>query len=183
MRTVALAVLVTLSACQKQASDPPGDCAAVAETLASIELGNYADPAVRGPVVAKKQADCTAAHITVTEAECLAKATSKYSAAACVPRMFPDVKIGGTADCANIASRVKDLLVKEMGQAGSQALGMIDKMMPALQQSCIEDAWPAEVKKCFLDGKDAAAIQACTDAMPKEMQQRTTERMEKAARF
>ncbi|HSD90206.1 MAG TPA: hypothetical protein VLB44_21895, partial [Kofleriaceae bacterium] len=63
MRRVALAVLLTVSACQTQGTGPPGDCAAVAETLASIELGNYADPAVRTPVVAKKRELCTSAHV------------------------------------------------------------------------------------------------------------------------
>jgi hypothetical protein len=183
MRTVALAALLsTLSACQRQGSGPPGDCAAVAETLASIELGNYADPAVRAPVVAKKRELCTSAHVTGDEAACLAKATNKFAAATCVPRMFPDVKVSGSADCAEVTAHMREMLVQQMGQAGSQALGMVDKMMPALQQSCVEDQWPTEVKRCFINGQDPTSMQACSDQMPKDLQKKAADRMAAAAR-
>ena len=182
MRRFALAVLLTLGACQGRGSGPPGDCAAVAESLASLELGNYADPAVRAPVVAKKRELCTSAHVTTDEAACLAKATNRYAAATCVPRMFPDVKVSGSADCADVAARMRETLYQQMGQAGSQALGMVDKMMPALQQSCAEDGWPAEVKRCFIEATDQAAMQACSDQMPKDIQKKATDRMTKAAR-
>src|ERR1043165_8492451 len=54
---------------------PPADCKAVGETLASMELGNYAEPETRAPVVAKYQAACDKAFVTKEQGECIDKAT------------------------------------------------------------------------------------------------------------
>jgi hypothetical protein len=66
---------------------PPADCDAVAEQLASIDLGNYAEPEDRAPVVARYAAACAAALITRREAHCIDLARDRSSAALCVPRM------------------------------------------------------------------------------------------------
>ena len=91
MRWIALvAIVVALGACHRTSAlaGPPGDCAPVAEALASIELGNYAEPDDRAPVVGKHREACEAAHVTKAEGTCLAAATDKWTAARCSPRMF-----------------------------------------------------------------------------------------------
>src|SRR5258706_3622174 len=60
---------------------PAADCAEVAEALTTGELGNYAEPEDRAPVVAKKRAECEAAHVTKDEAACLDKAKDKWEQA------------------------------------------------------------------------------------------------------
>src|SRR5437660_1521683 len=81
----------------------------VADGLASLELGNYAEPEERAPVVAQKRAACEAAHVTKDEATCLDAARDTYSAARCVPRMFPALATGGGGDCGAITAKVRAL--------------------------------------------------------------------------
>lgn len=71
----------------------PANCDAVAEQLASYELGNYAEPEDRAPVVDKDRAACRRESVSQDEAACLDKARSKLAAARCVPRLFPDVEV------------------------------------------------------------------------------------------
>src|SRR5207244_1676379 len=92
---------------------PPGDCAQVADGLASLELGNYAEPEERAPVVAQKRAACEAAHVTKDEATCLDAARDTYSAARCVPRMFPALATGGGGDCGAITAKVRALIAPQ----------------------------------------------------------------------
>ena len=44
------------------------------EQLASLDLGNYAEPTARAPAVATYRAACESARVTVDEAACLARA-------------------------------------------------------------------------------------------------------------
>jgi len=73
---------------------PPGDCQAVAEQLASIDLGNYAEPETRAPVVARYTAACEAALVSRDEARCVDQARDKVEADHCVPRMFSPHEVG-----------------------------------------------------------------------------------------
>src|SRR5437660_356176 len=43
---------------------PAADCQLVAEELASLDLGNYAEPEDRAPVVAKHKARCETEHVS-----------------------------------------------------------------------------------------------------------------------
>ena len=61
---------------------PPASCQAVGEQLASIELGNYAEPEARAPVVARYRAACETAMVSREEGQCLDSARDRWSAAA-----------------------------------------------------------------------------------------------------
>jgi hypothetical protein len=74
----------------------PANCDDIAEQLASYELGNYAEPEDRAPVVDRHRAVCKREGVNRDESACLEKAKSKLAAARCVPRLFPDVEM---ADC------------------------------------------------------------------------------------
>ena len=65
----------------------PAPCGEVAELLASFELGNYAEPEDRAPVVARFRAACAQARVTVREESCLQEARTVAAAARCVPRV------------------------------------------------------------------------------------------------
>jgi hypothetical protein len=163
---------------------PAADCKGVAESLASAELGNYAPVEERAPLVANKRAACEAAHVSKDEAACLDKAHDKWSQAACVPRMFPEVERGSSGECTAIALKVRVLIAPQIAQAGSDAQRMIEKMLPVLQHSCEHDGWPADIKQCILGttAGDLAGMQRCANLMPKSLQDRLQQQMTEAAR-
>jgi hypothetical protein len=86
--TVAAFILIRVFA-----NGPTGDCDAVAEDMASYELGNYAEPDQRAPAVEKYRAMCRDVKVTKEQSACLAKATNKLAAARCAPAMFPDIDV------------------------------------------------------------------------------------------
>ena len=74
----------------------PADCTPIAEQMTSWELGNYAEPEERAPVVERFKNQCSEASIGVDEAACIDKAKTKYAAAKCAPRLFPEIEV---SDC------------------------------------------------------------------------------------
>src|SRR4051812_2182289 len=50
---------------------PAADCQVVADELASIDLGNYAEPEDRAPVVAKYKSQCETLYVSKEEGVCL----------------------------------------------------------------------------------------------------------------
>src|SRR5687767_15742223 len=88
---------------------PPADCTNVADTLASIDLGNYAEPEERQPVVAKYKAACDKAYVSKEQGECIDKVKDKWSAAQCAPNMFPEIT-ASKGDCEKVASKVEAVM-------------------------------------------------------------------------
>ncbi len=176
-------LLVALIACQRTDGDPPkgplASCDKVAELLASIELGNYASPEQRAPAVAHHKQACTTAKVTEEEAACLARARDTWSAVSCVPRMFPKPAPGG--DCKEVATRVRQSI--QQTSIGSDAQKLIDKMMPAMEASCIADSWPKPLVACIVAAKpgDLGALEKCNELMPKALQDKLQQRMMQAA--
>lgn len=170
-------------ACQRKDSAQqaaPANCAAVAELLASFELGNAAAPDQRAPAVAKHRAACESANVTGEEAACLRAAKDTWAARACLPRMFPPAaQTGATAGCAVVVTRMREAVMAEVGSAGSAAADAVAKMMPVIQESCEKDQWPAAILDCINRSKpgDMAAFQACSNQLPKDMQDKLTQRL------
>lgn len=176
-------LLVALIACQRTETDAPrgplASCDGVAETLASIEVGNYATPEQRAPAIAHHKQACVAAKVTEQEAACLAQAHDTWAAATCVPRMFP--KPAENPDCKEVATRVRQAI--QVSAVGSDARMMIDKMMPAMEASCLADSWPPQLVQCIVAAKpgDLAALEKCNAMMPKALQDQLQKRMMAAA--
>jgi hypothetical protein len=82
-----LVVIVVVFGITRLVGRLPADCDEVAEQLASYELGNYAEPEDRAPVVDRYRAACKREGVTRSESTCLDKAKSKLDAARCVPRL------------------------------------------------------------------------------------------------
>ena len=152
---------------------PPADCNDVAQTLTSLELGNYAPPEERAPVVARYKAKCEAAMVSKEEGACLVKARDLPTGTACVPSMFAAGAGSGSADCADVVRRVREAVAADA--VGSDAQRLIDQM----QASCTEDAWPEPLKRCIVAAKprDRAALDKCNELMPKELQDKIQQRM------
>lgn len=184
LHVVSVAGLVpALVACQgseKTASSPSADCTRIAETLATFELGTSAAADARAPAVAKHRAACESTKVTADEARCLAGAKDTWAARACLPRMFPaPTQTGATVGCSIVATRMREAVRIEVGSAGSSAMAAVEKMLPVIQRSCEEDGWPAPVLDCIGRGKpgDIAAFQACSNQLPKEMQEKAAQRL------
>lgn len=165
---------------------PPADCTDVAEGLASLDLGNYAEPEERSPVVAKYKAACEKAYVSKEEGECLDKARDKWSAGQCAPRMFPEMASTASGDCKQVAARVESLMKQQVqGVNDPQMQSWFATTVRVMQQSCEEDHWPDAVKKCILAAPDASGadpMQACNQQFPPALQTKLQERLASAMR-
>ena len=157
---------------------PPADCTVVAETFASFELGNYADPDERAPLVTKFKAECEKAYVTKEEGKCLEEARDKWTASQCVPRMFPELtQKPTTGDCAQVAASFRTSISQQMPQADARTKAMVDAMIGAIHASCDEDQWPGAVVQCYLAGGSMDAIQKCDSATPPALKQKIQNRV------
>jgi hypothetical protein len=180
--------LVTAAACQRTDPAPagtPADCSRVADTLASFEMGNYATPEQRAPVVAKHKAACESAKVTSDEATCLGKARDTWAAKACLPRMFPAKPVpteGGPTGCSVVVGRMRTAVLAEIGSNGSAAETQLAKLLPVIQASCEQDNWPKNVVQCVVDANtgDTNAFQACMNQLPKDLQDKLSQRLQAA---
>lgn len=163
---------------------PPADCKIVAETLASMDLGNYAEPEQRAPVVAKYEAACTKAYVSKEEGECLDKAKDKWSAGQCAPRMFPEMASTNAGDCKQVVAKVESVMKSSMeGQDNPQTQQWFGTTLRVMQQSCEQDAWPDSLKKCILmaqSGPGQDAMQGCNQQFPPPLQTKLQERLQTA---
>jgi hypothetical protein len=188
VRVVLALALVAVAACQRTDQAPagtPADCTRVADTLTSFEIGNYAAPEQRAPVVAKHKAACEATKVTSDEATCLGKARDTWAAKACLPRMFPAKPVpteGGPTGCSVVVGRMRAAVMAEVGSNGSAAEAQLAKLLPVIQASCEQDNWPKNVVQCVVDGKpgDTNAFQACMNQLPKDLQDKLTQRLQAA---
>jgi hypothetical protein len=161
---------------------PHADCSAVADQLASIELGNYAEPEARAPIVAKYKAACDTALVSQDEAQCLDKARDRWGAGQCVPRMFPELASSSSGDCAAIIAKTKAMMAKQATYLSDPSMKKwFDLSMQIMQQSCEQDHWPDALKACVM-GSDGTptAMQACNQQMPPALQQALQQRLTKA---
>lgn len=90
---VCVVVIVAVFVVTRLVGRLPANCDEVAEQLASYELGNYAEPEDRAPVVDRHRAVCKREAVRQDEAACLDNARSKLAAAICVPQLFPDFQL------------------------------------------------------------------------------------------
>ena len=161
---------------------PPGaDCQAVGAHAASIELGNYAPVEARAPTLAKYVALCEQVHVTKEQGACLTETRDAWSAAQCVPAMYPEVKASG-GDCAAIAGKIRSAIAAQMGASPDpQVRQMLDQVARALEPSCAQDGWPEPLKACLMasDGS-MASFDACDHLVPPALKARMAERMQQA---
>jgi hypothetical protein len=165
---------------------PPGaDCAMVGETLASLDLGNYAELEERAPVVAKYKAACDKARVTKEEGDCLDAARDKWTASQCAPRMFPELA-ANKGNCNAVVTRLENALRTQLqAQDNPQIQQFIGTTLSVLRQSCEEDAWPDALKQCILTAQAAPgvdALQTCNQQMPPALQTKLQERLQTAMR-
>ena len=159
---------------------PPADCKAVAELLASFQLGNYAEPEERAPIVARHADACRATYLTKEEGACIENSHDAWTARTCAPRMFPAAP--GAAACTKAVARARAVVMQQSPQlADPSSRKWFDRSMQVMEQSCVEDGWPAELVQCMSDAAATPeAMTACESKMPPALQQSLQQRMAKA---
>jgi hypothetical protein len=163
---------------------PAAACKDVAEGLASLDLGNYAEAEERAPVVAKYQTACEKARVSKEEGECLDKATDKWTAGQCVPRMFPEMASSNNGDCKKVVARIESALKGQVqGLENPQMKQWYETTLKVMEQSCVEDSWPDGLKKCILTTEAAPGqdtMQQCNQQMPPALQTKFQQRLTSA---
>lgn len=72
--------------------------------------------------------------------------------------------------CASIADKLRSA-------KPAAAQPMVDKILPAIQRSCVEDTWPPEVMDCFAKAAPTTAdLGVCDRLLPKAIQDAITAR-------
>lgn len=177
-----LVFAVALAACKQSTPPPspgaPADCAKVAEIVATYEVGSTAAAEARSAAVTRHRDACKAANVTVTEANCIAKATGTWDLMACAPKMFP--QRATSDDCKTVATKMRASIIADMPkEVGSAGVAMVDKMMAVIEASCAEDNWPTAFRTCILDAKPEELVgsKKCEGLLPQELQFKMGERL------
>jgi hypothetical protein len=126
---------------------PSADCQLVGDELASFDLGNYAEPEEREPVVAKYKAQCEKLYVSKDEGACLEKTHDRWAAAQCASRLFPEL---ANNDCLQVGEKTRASVARQYRNAGDAYKIYIDSMAKAAEQICVEEKWSADLTKCVL---------------------------------
>jgi len=81
------------------------------------------------------------------------------------------------AVCAQIADKIRASKLP----AEPATIAIIDKLIPAIKASCVDDGWPDDAKACFVAAKpDAASLMTCDRMLPRAVQDKLAHRQRPA---
>ncbi len=151
---------------------PPADCDKVGAKLASYRLGNYAPREQRDQVVAELAGVCRAAQLSVEEGACILDARSRVDVARC-PRPLLDELAADQSGCRAAAQSLAGVLVAELipdAAARQRSQGLIDELIDATQQTCVDDAWSVEAMRCIGAAQRTQDLKPCEKTLSKAQQ-------------
>jgi hypothetical protein len=161
--------LVFLVACQATTPSathtPAHDCGSIAETLASVEIGNYAPRDKRDRAVARLRTACDAAALTDADASCLAGATDRAAAERCTPKLALDL------DCTDVIAKVRASARKA---ADPELDRQLDRNYAVMERACDEDGWPLDLKTCVIA---SGRLEGCASKLTKDLRDRLAKRI------
>lgn len=166
------------------AKTPPPEptCALVAESLASIELGNYADPDERAPKVAAEERRCTAMRLSRDDRQCVIDSYDRTSVAYCVPALFPkepQPEPLTVAQCDVVAKQMMTQLEQHLRSQPIADQRVWERQLLVAIDACRTDRWNAAMGQCA-----AYSIpmypQNCAYVQPTGMVKRLEARLAKA---
>lgn len=77
--------------------------------------------------------------------------------------------------CGEIAAKIRASKLP----APPATVAIIDRLIPAITASCVEDGWPDAARACFVAATpDAPALAACDRMLPKSVQEKIAHRQE-----
>jgi hypothetical protein len=127
---------------------PAADCAAVADHLGGILLGNYAPKEERAVFVRDTAADCASAKLTKEAGDCLLRAESRQAIGQCEQPL-------GVGDCKLIVAKLQSLLPKSgpdpwLVTAADRLISRCKNEVPSRRlQACVLSATAIDqVEKC-----------------------------------
>ncbi len=161
------------------------DCATVGEVVASTEVGNYAEPEARAPVVAKYTASCDALRLDQATRTCIAEQADKASIAYCSPEMVPDttVEIVSATECDAVIKAANDRLAAR--PAFDWEKKWWSPRASSYLASCKKDRWTKQLGDCVRNGQAqycsyqaVRPLQTKIDAMLVEANKKEAERQQ-----
>ncbi len=160
------------------AKAPEPTCRLVGEVIASLEVGNYAEPAEREPKVAAAEKRCAAQRTTRDDRQCLIDSYDKAGMAYCIPALFPDVplQVIAAADCDTLDKQVRTQLGAQT-QIGRAAW---ETNLAVMVASCKGDRWNPAMLQCAQTSTMALYPQNCMYVQPPAIWKRFSTRLEAA---
>ncbi len=162
---------------------PAGDCAQVAEALASVKLGNYADKDKRAAMIGELRARCDQEQLSIDEAMCLTSAKSKFEMSKCPKPLLPELAelAKDKGGCKAVGAKMEELAKTEMAKEPNDPMNkLLPDIVDAVVRSCAEDEWPDDVKSCMLaaSATDTHAADTCIAKMPAAVKDKFMKRIE-----
>jgi hypothetical protein len=130
---------------------PEPTCELVAETLVSLELGNYADPEERAPKVAMQQKRCEGMKLSRDDRQCVVDSYDKTSVAYCVPALFPkepQPKALSKVECDAITKQMSVNLTNQMTAQRIADQRVWERQLLVASEACMADRWNAAMGQC-----------------------------------
>jgi hypothetical protein len=162
-------------------------CALVGAELASLEVGNYAEPEVVAPIASKYEARCDREKLTLEERTCIATARGdRASLSYCASRMFPDAPAAAfvpVAECAAIAAGVR-AKAKGMRGLSPPQMRLWTERLAAVEPSCVLDRWTAAFGACVRANSSGEPLPICVRAasVPPPLRAKIEARLREAQR-
>src|SRR5687768_4840380 len=161
----------------------PGEptCRLVAETLVSLELGNYAEPEERAPKIAAEEKRCIAMKLARDDRQCVVDSYDKTSVAYCVPAYFPTEpsQAVSSEQCATAANAMRNQFLAQIKAQQIKDSPSLQRQLAAAIESCSADRWNAQMLNCAMYSLPLYP-QNCAWMQPYAMYKRITARLEKA---
>lgn len=164
------------------ARPPEPTCTLVGETLASFELGNYADPEERAPKVAAETQRCTAMRLTRDDRQCIVDSYDRTSVAYCVPALFPNEPVARAlepAECNAIAKQMTQNLDAQLRSRQVPDQRVWERQLLAAIDACRGDRWNEAMGQCAISYVPLNT-QVCAYIQPHAMYKRLEARLAKA---
>lgn len=150
-------------------------CDDVGHTLASMDLGNWADEDTLAPAIAKHKAACVKAKLDQDERQCVFEATDKTGIAYCAPRMVPGTEVAVIAakDCAPITTNMR-----QQTNTYYSSQPIVEKLMLAIEESCAKDRWTIPFGDCVRTVPYPGYINSyCAGAAPAPLRKKVADRL------
>jgi hypothetical protein len=161
---------------------PEPTCKLVAETLVSMELGNYADPEDRAPKVAVEERRCNGMRLSRDDRQCIVDSNSKASVAYCVPALFPNEPQVAPLTAARCDQVGKQMMTNLDAQLRSQQVPdqrVWERQLLVAIDACRTDRWNEAMAQCAVYYVPMYA-QNCAYVQPLGMWKRLEARLAKA---
>jgi hypothetical protein len=124
-------------------------CATVGQVMASIDVGNYAEPGERAPAVAKHTQECEKLQLDQAARTCVAQQMDKLSIAYCAPKLVPDVslEIVEPSQCDALMKTANDRIAKK--PAFDYERKWWEPRASGYAASCKKDRWTKQLADCI----------------------------------